>query len=208
MTETDWLTCRYSYDMLDHIALVASPRKLRLFACACCRRLWHQLPDESRHVVVIAERHIDGQAPREDLLTAIRSAPQGRKKSGAHWNSVQLKPFAQAQRTALTFKSENPIENAWDAARESMTLLESDQCDIIRDIFGNPFRETPEFAASPEVRSLAFDIYNHSQFDLLPKLGSALEAAGCEDEPLLAHCHADLDHVRGCWVVDHVVGFV
>jgi hypothetical protein len=40
----------------------------------------------------------------------------------------------------------------------------------------------------------------------MPILADALQDAGCEDEALLSHCRGDSPHVRGCWVVDLLLG--
>jgi hypothetical protein len=41
----------------------------------------------------------------------------------------------------------------------------------------------------------------------MPILADALQDAGCEDDAILAHCRdPHLTHVRGCWVVDLVLG--
>ena len=40
----------------------------------------------------------------------------------------------------------------------------------------------------------------------MPILGDALEEAGCGNEDVLKHCRSDKPHVRGCWVVDFVLG--
>jgi hypothetical protein len=40
----------------------------------------------------------------------------------------------------------------------------------------------------------------------LPVLADALEEAGCTDEVILSHCRQSGEHVRGCWVVDAVLG--
>jgi hypothetical protein len=51
-------------------------------------------------------------------------------------------------------------------------------------------------------RKLAETIYEHREFDRMPRLGVALEAAGCRDAELLAHCEGNGAHVRGCWLID------
>ena len=43
-------------------------------------------------------------------------------------------------------------------------------------------------------------------FDRLPELADALLAAGCDDLGILSHRRSDGPHVRGCWVVDLVLG--
>jgi len=85
---------------------------------------------------------------------------------------------------------------------------EAAQCDLIRDVV-----QHPELAATvaPEwktetVVSLARGIYDQRAFDRMPILADALEEAGCDDPTILRHCRADVPHVRGCWVVDQVLG--
>ena len=79
---------------------------------------------------------------------------------------------------------------------------------IIRDLFGNPFRPASAGAGclTATVASLAEVIYAERAFDRLPVLADALEEAGCEDGVVLGHCRGDGPHVRGCWVVDMLLG--
>jgi hypothetical protein len=56
------------------------------------------------------------------------------------------------------------------------------------------------------VTALAKAIYGERAFDRLPILADALEEAGCTNAELLGHCRQPGVHVRGCWVVDLVLG--
>ncbi|QEL20518.1 hypothetical protein [Limnoglobus roseus] len=82
------------------------------------------------------------------------------------------------------------------------------QLAILRDIFGNPFRPVtlPPSWLTPTAVGLAEAIYADRVSDRLPILADALQDAGCEDADILAHCRGEGPHVRGCWVVDGVLG--
>ena len=68
MTEEEWLICRDLTRMSHLLAERYSERKRRLFACACCRRIWHLLADpRSRRAVEVAERYADGTATAGEL---------------------------------------------------------------------------------------------------------------------------------------------
>ena len=49
-------------------------------------------------------------------------------------------------------------------------------------------------------------IYDDRAFDRLPLLADAMEDAGCADQEILDHCRSNGEHVRGCWVVDLLLG--
>jgi hypothetical protein len=79
----------------------------------------------------------------------------------------------------------------------------------VRCIFGNPFRPVafdPSWLTS-DVRTLAEGIYQDRAFDRMPVLADALQDAGCDSDDILSHCRDPQQvHVRGCWVVDSVLG--
>jgi hypothetical protein len=49
-------------------------------------------------------------------------------------------------------------------------------------------------------------IYDERKFEDLPFLADALEEAGCDNADILNHCRGPGPHVRGCWVVDLLLG--
>ena len=60
--------------MLEHIRGKPFPRRMRLFACACARRLWERLPERARNAVEVAERFADGRATAAELAGAAAAA--------------------------------------------------------------------------------------------------------------------------------------
>jgi hypothetical protein len=98
---------------------------------------------------------------------------------------------------------------------EESPELQRDYCDLIRELFGNPFRPVrldPVWQA-PTIIALAQGAYdNHilpaGTLDTarLAVLADALEEAGCTDAELLGHLRGPGPHVRGCWVVDLLLG--
>jgi hypothetical protein len=82
------------------------------------------------------------------------------------------------------------------------------QAELVRCIFGNPFRPVtpdPSWRTSTVV-ALAQQMYESRDFAAMPILADALQDAGCVDEAVLDHCRTDGPHVRGCWVVDLLLG--
>src|SRR5262245_31387429 len=80
---------------------------------------------------------------------------------------------------------------------------------LLRDIFGPlPFRsvQLDSHWLTSNVLDLARTIYEERAINRLPILADALMDAGCSDEDILGHCRSDGPHVRGCWVVDLILG--
>ena len=80
MTEAEWLDCADSQRMLnEYLYLTGSVRKKRLFACACCRRVWHLLDDaRCRTGVEVGEDYADGLVGvakvKEALFATLRAS--------------------------------------------------------------------------------------------------------------------------------------
>jgi len=57
-----------------------------------------------------------------------------------------------------------------------------------------------------DVLGVARGIYEDRAFGRMPLLADALMDAGCDQDDILTHCRSEGSHVRGCWVVDLVLG--
>jgi hypothetical protein len=86
------------------------------------------------------------------------------------------------------------------------------RCALARDLFGPLFFRVVTVEQDWLTRNdgialqLAQAIYAERAFDRLPILADALEDAGCDNADILAHCRQPGEHVRGCWVVDLLLG--
>ncbi|WP_246523439.1 hypothetical protein [Gemmata palustris] len=77
MTEQEWQTATDPTPMLEFLRGKASDRKLRLFAVACCRRVWTLLEDKRhRFIVERAEQYADGVLSLARMNKAVERAQQ------------------------------------------------------------------------------------------------------------------------------------
>src|SRR3712207_2424273 len=77
MTEPEWLASQEVGRMLPFVDRSLSERRRRLFAAACCRRVWHLLEDaRCRAAVELAERSADEAISAEDLEHASEEADE------------------------------------------------------------------------------------------------------------------------------------
>jgi hypothetical protein len=224
MTEAEWLECMDPMPMLEFLRGKASDRKLRLCAVACCRRAWDSMPDaRSKKAVETAEDYADGRATDDELnaasVGALSAAQVNITEADAHaedWRkryNALFAPWAVVQATVR----DGPdgighgvaaILVAKDAVKAIGPPENEVQTQLVRDIFGNPFRPLtidPSWL-TPTVKILAQRIYTDRSFDKMPILADALKKAGCANEEILGHCRGLGSHVRGCWALDLVLG--
>jgi hypothetical protein len=206
MTENEWLSCTSPLQMLHSVAGRASARKLRLFACACCRRLG------AGEAVAVCERYADGLASDLDL-SAVRSAArvaQGTWGAVVHYQKICIRLHSRTARLVWHAARTDAWNAAWEAAVESERQLRQVQCDFLRELFGNPLQPVRLAEAwlaweNGTVRRLAQGIYDEGACERLPILADALEDAGCADATLLEHLRGSGPHLRGCWALDAIL---
>ena len=66
-------------------------------------------------------------------------------------------------------------------------------------------RPDPGWRASTVI-ALCVSIARMGRSDAFAVLADALQDAGCESEDIVGHCRGSGPHVRGCWVVDLLLG--
>jgi hypothetical protein len=219
MTEADWLACTAPEPMLEFLySRERNERKLRLFVCVCCRRIWHLLHNRSQDFLEVSERYLDGLIDRRELVRASRLHSEfihdliphtsthiaativgGIAETGGAW-ALAWNAVSEARQVLLLHSSgfDNSVECRAQAA-------------LLREIIGNPFSSSIINRAilrwqDAIVPKLAGGLYDELDFDRLPILADALEEAGCTNTDILNHCRQPGEHVRGCWVIDLVLG--
>ena len=197
MTEAEWLACEDPVKMLDRLKR-RGDRKLRLLAVACCylSRRGEMNAMWTKHYEVV-ERWVDGAA----TLREVRRV-WGGTDEGPSWPERAFEWANDFAFRAMIPKHEQDGSTAkYPIAAEVVPL--------VHDIFGNPFRKAKYKAAwrTSTALLLATQMYDSREFSAMPILADALQDAGCDNEDVLNHCRdAGATHVRGCWVVDMVLG--
>jgi hypothetical protein len=229
VTEADWLNETHPFYMLTwwtYFRGEISPRKHRLLACACCRLIWHLFTDEClRQAIETAETVADGLGSRAELARLHEQAKAlgiSRGKILSQMSNVTpgWAAFADSWRVAsavaLAARPDDGLFSnaihltAQDRGRGRDTE-DTGQAALIREILGNPLRRVSLDPAwlrwdGGKVVQLAQAFYHKRSFDNLPILADALEEAGCTDAAILSHLRGPEPHVRGCWVLDLLLG--
>lgn len=211
MTEAEWLanTCAYDLLMREPLNRTASLRKARLCGLAFCNLVKEKLPNDAcRKLLEMMEIYMEGGIKYKDIQVQRRLV-ENETLSVVGWSSESEK---------WNLWCWNAIQNVTDRDRgkvmsclSSSSHLDPDQSaslGLVYDIFGNPFRPVaidPAWRTST-VLALAQQMYESRDFVPIPILADALQDAGCENDNILNHCRSEGPHVRGCWVVDLLLG--
>lgn len=229
MTETEWLACQNPIAPVVFVAPTANPRKMRLYFCACCARVLAATPQSRRlfrgyyagsfeqleRALGVVEQFAEGLVSADALARARADArdalyvPPSIDYGGETdlWREVSAVEAAAADKPV----PETVVAARLRATEGQVPRAEHDrwQAAVLRDIVGNPFRpvEFDPMWRTDTAQTLARQMYDSRDFGAMPILADALQDAGCENEDVLNHCRdASHVHVRGCWVLDAVLG--
>jgi hypothetical protein len=236
LNATNWEECPFLHVFEEYFGpdfvrpagqRLPSDRKFRLFAVATIRAVWEHVTDpRSQAAVEAAERYADD--PNPTILNAVRHAAVVASNDALELYDeavpASLVASATADATALALEPVmNPEEHtslppAWCGVgyRVADSIShDSSGADLVEmhhrlfhDIIPNPFRPVQPDPAwlTSDVLALARGIYEERAFDRMPILADALQDAGCDNDDVLNHCRGSGPHVRGCWVVDLLLG--
>src|SRR5262245_7059952 len=231
MTEAEWLACKSSLVMLDFLSGKISDRKMRLFACACCRSALDRVETRNPKMlpaIEAAERFADREISAEQLWAIRRELgldpPEGedlqpQPAGNACTNLPRINDFFRSPEGQMCAAFILTLEDFIFRCRlgemtVDATLIAGDQageriaqCHLWRDVI-NPFRPIHLKPASlmEDVVNLAVVIYRERAFDEMPKLAETLVRSGCTNKTLVSHCRESKLHVRGCWALDLILG--
>lgn len=206
---------------VEGLSDLLGPRKFRLLLSAWCRDLtepWldkalrrdKRLRDNVKGVYLAALEVNDQFADTDKSMAALRAARKsaffraiGETTSVSSLFDTLLSEdslFGTMDRCAMVATTRDGV-----APKDLIPLLRRYQRDLTAPK-GSAGRIEPD-CLDAKVVDLAQSIYQERQFQQMPRLAKALERAGCKNSVVLAHCR-DLDaaHLRGCWVLDLVLG--
>jgi hypothetical protein len=223
MTEEEWLACEDPRRMMEAHGDKISDRKLRLFACACCRRIWRRLCDKrSQSAVLTAELYADSRCSLPELTQALADAQaaynEGSDAFYTQKTGITVEAHAAAMHAADThrWRLRGTVDSAAysvfkpgshpyseEDARIAVVPEYAAQAVLLRDITGNPFKPYPVPPAWPlTIIDLAQALYDGHDNRLI--LADALEESGHEE--LARHFRQEEWHPKGCWVMDAILG--
>ncbi|AMV27478.1 hypothetical protein VT84_23965 [Gemmata sp. SH-PL17] len=219
MTEAEWLESDDPYLLLDVQRTRAndqqlpprararfSSKQVGLWIVACCRQNEELMEGEGtreRAAVEWAERVLGSAIECAEAWEPSDADPYRMGAAAYRCLSVAHCVLGGDDAVAVSLARE-ALELLLDVDAEPYLLF----CDLLRDIVGNPFRPVtffPSWRTSTAV-TLASQMYESREFGAMPILADALQDAGCDNADALDHCRGPGPHVRGCWVVDMVLG--
>ena len=193
MSEQEWLDSTDPTPMLDFLRGKASGRKLRLFACACCRRVWPLLVErQSREAVEVAEQYADGTASDDNLASA---------RAAALRTYLTSPPGTASYRAAAAafYATRGPVRlAAGNAAAATAGLVPAfggqEQADLLRCLLGHLFaRAAVDHDQLAE--DLAWTAVGERELLAVPRDLGDLHAAAVDEIDGLSGVSRKIDHL-------------
>ena len=233
MTAIEWQNCTDLHAMLDwvHQRVMLSDRKARLFAVACCRASWGLFDAKAlRRAVEASDQYADGLISSEELDKARSAAEELAERAFRKhvrmmpWTVPIRKKFARQVAAMVASADVNDVlegigtslvsAKSRDLYYHNRDKEQHYRCALLRDLFGPLAHRAVQIDRSVStwkdstIRKLAQAIYEDQAFDpvRLAILADALEEAGCDDTSIIEHLRGPGPHMRGCWVVDLILG--
>ena len=203
MSEAAWQRATNARELLLLLDPDSSSRKLRRFVLACVAHLYPSKPvSGDADILAFAEQLADEANIDPDEWVAVFDQLQDRNQLNAE------PPDPTAWLLSLAVGDNASDETHWAlVSMKDRNIDEAVPMGLLREVFGNPFRLV-DFAPwrTDTAVSLARRMYDSRDFGAMPILADALQDAGCDNDDVLNHCRDGGPHVRGCWVVDGVLG--
>lgn len=192
--------------------------------------------ERSWQAIEVAESYAEGETDRESLRKAWLDACEVLRELHTDWDpSAQELQFGDAQRAATAaahtaHRSRGCARSTagmifsiqwYRGGAQNEEILQAERASnavLVNCVFGNLIQSTALSESwhswhDGVIPKMAQEIYNKRELpsgalDLtrMSVLADALEESGCDNQEILDHCRGDGPHVRGCWVIDLVLG--
>lgn len=201
-------------DILEHVRWMGEVRKQHrkalLTLCAICRTTWdHVIHPSNRRALEASEDFADG------LITSA--------ELDQYWSQTRFEPVIYCEWVCNVAGEEHRLANIdpstdqherelmlFQEEHEQKTLIHwrEQEVTLAMDVININFRDTSmhDDWRTTTATAIASQMYDSREFGAMPVLADALQDAGCENADILDHCRGPGPHVRGCWVVDLLLG--
>ncbi len=225
MTEKQWLAGTSGEGLAEYWGERFTERKAHLLMLACCRRHRAHLKNATMIAALdaIAAHYADPVAadapfesetlrrlyPRVNAVAGRRVNAPGRGIAFGVLAAVEPASVASDLQETLRYLVYSCLHDIVSGLPD-MDAEHTAQAVLVREVLGNPFNKKLKIKPAwrtDTVLALARQVHIDDEFSAMPILADALQDAGCDSDPILNHCRDTAQvHVRGCWVLDMLLG--
>lgn len=219
MTEADWRTTTTQPKRMIRLVADASARRKRLAACGFCRLVWDGLSE-------VALAGLIPRYEREEFDARVDQLPNPQivewLMASRGWGNQMVESVRSADQEGGLAITLDWAERIAPETTVSVVAVRAAACDVLREVFGNPFQPRKPIAdwlgggwlapdgttcpVTPTARAIAGRIADEHGFADLPILADALDDIGCPDADVIHHLRNGPHHRPGCWALDLILG--